>query len=308
MEKRGYLQISFGWLFAIIVGAFILFLAVYGIVKLIGTEEKIQSAKTGEEIGLLINPLETGFESGKVTSMIFPVDTRIYTACNNNGVFGRQLIQVSQKSFKKWTKTDIEIGFSNKYLFSESPIEGKTFYLFSKPFEFPFKVADLIYITSSKEKYCFINPPEEIKEELLTLKQKNIFVEDCSNSDDVTKICFSESSNCNVIVNYNMNYVQKETDKLYFYGDALMYGAIFANKQNYECGLKRLMQRTKQLALLYNSKGNFISQTAGCNSNLDLIGFANSVDNLDSSVNLGSIANSAEEIDSLNKIMNCKLW
>jgi hypothetical protein len=40
------------------------------------------------------------------------------------------------------------------------------FYVFSTPFEMPFKIADLIYITSTKDKYCFISPPEDIEEEL----------------------------------------------------------------------------------------------------------------------------------------------
>ena len=38
MENQGALQISFGWLFAIIVGAFIIFLAIFGMTKLFQIE------------------------------------------------------------------------------------------------------------------------------------------------------------------------------------------------------------------------------------------------------------------------------
>ena len=157
MGKKAYLQISFAWLFAIIVGAVILFLAIFFSIKLINIEQTIQDAKTSKEIGILLNPLETGFETTKSTSISFPAETRIYNKCNNKGTFGRQIIQVSQKSFNEWSETNIDVGFSNKYIFSEEYVEGKKFYIFSKPFDFPFKVSDLMMITSSEKDYCFID-------------------------------------------------------------------------------------------------------------------------------------------------------
>src|SRR3989344_2803023 len=57
------------------------------------------------------------------------------------------------------------------------------FYIFSKPFEFPFKVSDLIYLTSENEKYCFDNAPENIAEEILQLNQGNLAA-NCSKVDD----------------------------------------------------------------------------------------------------------------------------
>ena len=237
-NKRGALDISFAWLFAIIVGGFILFLAVYAAIKLVGTEQTVQDAKTGKEIGILLNPLETGFESGKTNLLTMPVETRIYNKCNNQGIFGRQIIQISQKSFNQWSETNINVGFSNKYLFSGIYSEGKKFYLFSKPFEFPFKVADLIYVTPSEDKYCFVNPPEEIYEELESLKQENIFLDNCPAG---IKVCFSGESGCEVDVNYNGKYIEKNNERIYFEGDALMYAAIFSSKEIYECQLKRLM-------------------------------------------------------------------
>lgn len=309
MKKSGYLQISFAWLFAIIVGAIILFLAIFSTVKLIQTEQTTQDAKTGKEIGVLLNPLETGFETGKTTSLTLPVDTRIYNKCNNNGVFGKQIIQISQKSFNKWTETDINIGFENKYIFAEEYVEGKKFYVFSKPFEFPFKVTDLIYITSSLKEYCFVDAPEEIKEEISALKQENFLLENCSDSKKVVKICFSNIAGCNVKVNYNMKYVEKNEGKMYFEGDALMYAGIFSDKEIYECQLKRLMKRTGQLALLYKDKATFISQTAGCQSNLNLLGLSDSVNNLESSANLGSINYLVKDIKEKNEDnILCKLW
>ncbi len=305
--KKAYLQISFAWLFAIIVGAFILFLAIYATVKLIGTEQTIQDARTGKEIGILLNPLETSFETGKSTSFTLPVETRIYNKCNNKGMFGEQVIQISQKSFNKWTETDIEVSFSNKYIFSEEYVEGKKFYLFSKPFEFPFKVSDLIYMSSSSKEYCFIDAPGNIKEEIEDLRQKNLLLENCSKNS--IKVCFVGGSNCDINVNYNIKSVEKRGGRVYFEGDALMYAAIFSDKETYECQLKRIMQRTKHLALLYKDKATFISRV-GCDSNLnqDLLVLSNLADSLNNSASLNQINYIVEDIEDKNELAGCKLW
>lgn len=303
MEHKRGLEMSFTWLFALIVGAFILFLAIYFVTKFIHQEETEIDAKTSKEIGILLNPLETGFESSKVTSLEMPVESRIYNKCNSFGTFGRQLIQVSQKNFNKWTETNIDVGFANKYIFSEIPIEGKKFYVFSKPFEFPFKVSDLIYMTSSEKNYCFDGAPDEIKDELESLGQENIFTENCP--DESIEVCFSGS--CDIEVNYDEKIVEKNRKTLNFYGDALMYAAIFADEDVYECQLKRLMQRTEQLALLYNDKAGLVART-GCNSNLNLIELSNSARGFDDSHYLISMSYTADEIKEQNEMASCRLW
>ena len=261
-----------------------------------------------------MNPLETGFESVKSTSLTMPVDTRIYNKCKIDGYFGRQLIEISQKSLGKWTETDIggakTVGFSNKYIFTENYTEGKKFYIMSKPFNFPFKVTDLIYITSSKDKYCFLDPPEEIKEEISTLSQnqKNLLLEEnCTDFGDEIKICFEGGVDCDVFVDYNSNYVDKNGERMIFIDDSLMYAAIFSEPGIYECQVKRLMLRTKQLASLYNDKATFISQK-GCNSNLNLLELINRLNNYEDSDNLGYVKDSVDDIQDKNNDLWCKLW
>src|SRR3990167_565357 len=93
-SKNGFLEISFAWLFALIVGAVILFLAIYTTTKVVKTEQTTIDAETAKRIGILLNPLETEFETGKTTSIILPSETKIYNGCNNIGIFGRQLIRI----------------------------------------------------------------------------------------------------------------------------------------------------------------------------------------------------------------------
>jgi len=304
-SKRGALEISFPWLFAIVAGIFILFLAIYGVTRFIKTEQTTIDAKTGKEIGVLLNPLETSFESGAVTFFVLPVSTRIYNKCDSIGDFGKQGIQISQMSFNKWTETNVNVNFQNKYIFSKDYAEGKKFYVFSKPFQFPFKVADLMYMTSSLERYCFEDAPGEISEELVNLNQENILVENCSEED--IDVCFG-GINCDINVNYEMGVVEKGGDSMYFYGDALMYAAIFSDEYVYECQLNRLMKRVSSLALIYNDKASFISRT-GCYSNLDLSFLSGAAESFSNSADISSIGFIADDVGLKNDANSvCRLW
>ncbi len=305
-KKKGALQISFGWLFAIIIGAFIIFLAIFGVTKLMQTEQTTLDVKTGREIGVLLNPLEISFESAKTTSFTMPAESRIYNACNNAGNFGKQLIKISQKSFNKWTETNLDVGFANKYIFSKEIVEGKKFYIFSKPFDFPFKVVDRMYMTSSNDIYCFSYAPEEIEEEIESLKQENLFIGDCS--DEMIKVCFS--GDCDIRVHYGSGYVEKQDDELHFSSDALMYAAIFGDVDVYECQLKRLMQRTEELSSIYRDKAILIGGQ-GCEFeiNTDLSELNALAGNLKESGDIILLEIKSDNLNDKNEAAGgCRLW
>jgi len=309
-SKKGFIQISFPWLFAILVGIAIIFLAIYGVTKLIRTEQTIQDVKTGKELGILLNPLEIGFESAKTTSLTFPVDTRMTNDCNVNGEFGRQLVKISQKSFNQWTDTNLNVGFSNKYFFSKSLLEGKELLVFAKPFNFPFKVTDIIYFTSSNDIYCFVNAPEDIEEELSNLGQENLLFDNCTEIENALQVCFAGGSSCDINVNPNAQSVEKREGKVYYEGDALMYAGIFSDKEVYECQLQRLMKRVSILAELYGDKAELIS-SINCNTNLepDLLQLQNMAESLDKSSEIFQLTNLVDDIDRKNKENSiCKLW
>lgn len=311
MKKKGALDISFAWMFAIIVGASILFLTIFGVSKFISTEQAISDVKAGKEIGVLLNPLEIGFESVKTTTLTMPVETRIFNRCNTSeelfNEFGRQGIEISQKTFNKWSETGIDVGFQNKYIFSNKFVEGKNFLLFSKPFELPFKVADVIYMTSSNDNYCFIDAPEEIEEEIEYLGQANLFISDCPI--ESIEICFGFDSSCDIDVNYGLEYVEKQGVKSYFDSDSLMYAAIFSSNEIYECQLKRLMSRTSNLAELYSEKSLIIAKQ-GCTPEMtaNLIFLENQAKSLDSSRDLFQLESIVKNLENSNEFARCSLW
>ena len=86
-----------------------------------------------------------------------------------------------------------------------------------------------------------------------------------------------------------------------------MYGAIFADKEIYECQIKRLMKRTEMLAKLYEDKASFVSRV-DCNSALELTALANQAKSLEKSNDLNGIYLIVKNIDEENELALCKLW
>ncbi|MDD5699725.1 MAG: hypothetical protein PHH00_00835 [Candidatus Nanoarchaeia archaeon] len=311
-KKRGFIELSFAWLFGIIAGAVILALAIFAATRIINLGQSATGAETQNQIAVLLNPLETSFQTGQVVSLGLPAQTRIYNECDyRDGIFGEQIISVSQQNLGKWSARTQGTAFQNKYIFSENAPEGKKFYLFSKPFDFPFKISDVIYMTSSSREYCFASPPDNVFDELSNLNEKNILLveslSDCSSTS--IKVCF-HGENCDVKVSYNQGIVDKGgNETMIFYGDALMYGAIFSDKGIYECQLKRLMERATQLSSLYMQKENTI-ETAGCQSGLtsDLSFFVSLTNSFLSSQEINSLIPSVNQMEQKNDATICKLW
>ena len=315
--KRGFLEISFAWLFAIIAGAVILALAIFAATKIINIGQYATVAQTQNEIAVLLNPLETSFQEGQVTSIGISGDTRIYNQCDGtSGIFGNQIISTSQQNFGKWSTPTNGAAFENKYIFSNNIVEGQQFFLFSKPFDFPFKVSDVIYMTSSLTNYCFVNPPSAIQDELSSLNENNILLENDTTSCPTSslKVCFS-GENCDVNVDYVKGIVSKSSNNstVLFYSDALMYGAIFSDKTVYECQLNRLMEREAQLSSLYIDKANTLAKI-GCSSNLvsDLTQLSSSSNSFSNSADLNGIITLVNKLQQENDMSgggnSCKLW
>lgn len=305
--KKGALQISFGWMFAIIIGIFIIFFAIFLVSRFISQGATEQTAEASESIGILLNPLETGFEEGTTTTFSFPKETRIYNTCDPFGNFGSQKIGIQQENFNRFSGGEIQNRFQNRYIFSNNIVEGKNFLLFSKPLSLPFKVADLVYLTSADEEYCFVDAPQEIKEEITNINQANLKVKDCS--DTATTICFSSSQECNITVKTGERSVQKNGEKIYYEEDALLYAAIFSNPESYECSVQRIAQRTLHLSSIYEDKITLLMQKAGCSYSYNTLALQSSLNNLKDSSDLYLVAQEADDLASENKFdLRCRLW
>lgn len=318
MNKKGF-EFSFGWLFSIIVGAAILVLAIYAVANIAGQERRISDTELAQQLGAILNPIETSLETDKIGSLIMPVESRIYNKCYVEGVFGSQEISVASKSGigNEWERPGIADQQHNKYVFSEQIIEGKEFLFLSKSFDMPFKIGNIIIIWPEDEKYCFVSPPDEIEEDIEKYRRDNSKINasfsvsgfsSCKN--ESIKVCFSVAglnSGCEINVNTNSKSVTKNGNTVY-YEDDLLFGAIFSDSIVYECQIKRLMGRAGELALVYLGKTEMLAGK-GCSSNLDndLVSYAEAA-KIKSSTDLRNIGFISEQIKEKNDKLSCKLF
>ena len=192
------------------------------------------------------------------------------------------------------------------------------FPVFSKPFEMPFKIADLIFLWGDKKNYCFVGESSKIAEEINAVKPKNLIIENstqrCNPKTD-NIVCFNspgsvKSSDCYANVDEVGKKVTKKGQTVYYEG-SLLYGAIFADSQIYECQVKRLMKRASELSLLFLAKNTYTSpKNGGCGSALQplLSNYANSTIIKDSS-ELREIAVFSERLMEANDALGtCKIF
>jgi len=97
---------------------------------------------------------------------------------------------------------------------------------------------------------------------------------------------------------------------MYYEGDALMYAAIFSDKEEYECQVKRLMNRAKKLFEIYQDKADFVLQKTECNSEIDmeLIQMISLLNGYHSSQDVEVINILAQNIQYKNENAECRLW
>lgn len=310
-DKRGFLDISFSWIFAFLIGAMILAGAIYGINKFSSLKNTQNSAELGTTLKNLLTPLETGIEGTKSISITLPLNSRISHLCDAGGSFGTETFSVQEKIKNKWTPSGVPVFFSDKYVFLPSSSEGQTYNVFSKSFDFPFKIANLIYFSNSKDIYCFVGLDKNTKLELKNTEQKNFEFDTCSGSS--IKVCYDSPGNCDIKIDPMQKTVTKDGKSVYYEGDALMYAAIFSDNATYECEVKRLMKRADELTNIYISKeGNLASR--GCSSSVDFSSsvngpsFKSDLENFGSSADLASMVKEVNYLNSINKNSDCRLW
>jgi len=352
-SKKGY-EFSFAWIFAVFIGATVIFLAIYIATQIVGTERTGRDATEGKSLGILLTPIETQTEEGKFATIVLADETRLYHECEypepNINPFGSDKLQVSVKPVlgERWDETDApQITFHNKYFFPSAEAEpdrpgvyfsqaDEEYYVLSKPLYLPFKVADLLIIWSDQEEYCFLdapNSPGGLRSRLEPLEMNNVHFQSpggytCDSSTQKT-VCFSGP--CNIVVNENGGYVQKEGKTLYYLESqkhdpySMMYAAIFSSPEIYECQTARLMAHTSELTNIYYSKSLYISsqprsspcsqtsQSAMLNLNYTVSIAAEDITESESSASLSDVktfmkTNQFKQLELSNGGTNCKLF
>jgi len=307
-------QFNFVWLFAIIAGAAILVLAIYGATKVGDTQRFQTDTEIAKELAILTDPLQAGFAEGSFGKITFKQETRINNICID-GNFGRHKISASTRSDigEPWNIPGEQVSIHNKYIFSLGGASGKEYYVFSKPFYFPYKVADLTMLIP--DDYCLVNAPEEISDEI-NFNMKKIQVENCSDK-GLINVCFGVGNDCDIEVHglcmtgcdsvYDQGTVEKFGAEMKYVGN-LMWAAIFSEREIYECNVNRLMYRAGKIAEEFADKADLMD-ARGCNTNLkpDLLTWAGLTINagVDDLMDLNSIG---ETLDKNDDLAGCGIW
>ena len=77
LKDKKAIEMSFAWIFAIIVGAVILFLAIYAASRFIDVAKYGSYTEAAKSITILLDPLETGVASSTGTTIGFNRETRL---------------------------------------------------------------------------------------------------------------------------------------------------------------------------------------------------------------------------------------
>jgi hypothetical protein len=319
MNRRG-IELSFGWIFSLIVGGAILFLAIYAAIQFGGEERRIQETFTAQELVTRFSALTTTLESAsRPGNLSFATETRITPLCTLEDMLGMQEVRVASRSGigAAWDDAGVPAKAPGLYLFSAKQVYGKEFNILVKPILLPFKIGDSITLWSSS--YCFVQPPRDIEDELAIVKGAGHPIVITSKPQDCvrnsTVVCFTTGgvisgtkSACQVFVDVEQRSVEKQGQKV-FYIEPLIYAAIFSEPQLYECNVKRLLKRAEFLSSLYQDKSAFIaSRGQGCSSALqaDIETYRTIAQN-GTSRSLASLEEKALELDSKNPDA-CRLW
>jgi hypothetical protein len=328
-ENKKAIAMPFEWIFAMIIGGIILFIAIYAVVHFMSTGQAQSNTKTAAELEGYLSPYETGLGSGISDEIHFSAQSKlIFEQCeaNNNKPFGMQSFAFTEKMFGKYGKESNKINIYSKYIFTNESVEGKDFYIVSVPYSMSYKISDLILIYSGK--YCFYNAPEEIEDfsDSLQLKNVNFSGPDNPNCTGI-HVCFnSNSEKCDIKVSgeclgdcesdYDYGKVEKydKNGKLVstvYYSGNLLYGAIFSSNHIYECNVIRLMNKFNELGKVYLDKIKII-ESKGCSSNVELklntaMEMAN---NLQSSQGLINLYSQIKDIQNMNgaTTLACRLY
>ncbi len=313
MEKKA--QFNFVWMFAIIAGGVILFLAVYGAIKTGDTARFQSDTEVAKSISVITDPLQAGFSEGSFGRITFRQETRINNICFSGG-FGKNDISVATRSDvgEEWNLAGGATSIYNKYIFSSERSSGKDYYVFSKPFRFPYKVADLIFLIP--DNYCFFNTPKDVADEIVGLNMPNIEVENCTFADAIN-VCFGNGNDCDVIVYgscmsgcdslYDAGTVVKGSSDMK-YVENLMFAAIFSDKLIYNCNVERLLYRNGKIAEEFAEKADLMD-ARNCDTNMkpDLIVWSGLMINA-SANDLMSLRTMADNIEKKNNREVCGIW
>lgn len=306
--------IEFSWIFAVIVGAIILFLAFYFVGTNLLSKQYEQATVEAYSLDIILNPFSQFGELKTIEAkpIALPQKSVVEFSCYAQAQsLGTNEITIASKK-----ERGIPRVVYDKYIFAESTVETRKFQALSIPFEMPWRVAEIIILWPYDKKYCFISAPQFIKDTLgnetsTGLNISSIYFDSCPEGS--TRVCFQGGSNCDIQINGAQQHkgsTNKQGSVIYFASDALMYASIFSDKEIYNCNLKRLASRLYLETTIYEEKAKALARK-GCTVSFNINALKQTSLELSNSVSeskLNQLWNAAQQIKQQNDIASCSIF
>ena len=193
----------------------------------------------------------------------------------------------------------------DKIIFGPDVLNGKQFNVWTRIWKYPYKITNFFYINNKRTTYFLVygSGSKELVEDLDSFATEadpidhaprnfNVkaiskdtitesFVSDSAKTNDFVKFVFfdvlpnvAESENIGVvqISDYNCDseynckgYVYFGSEGRFFYGKAMMYGAIFAGSvENYDCNYDRAIESLDAVNDVYYGKAKLLKSKTSC--------------------------------------------
>ena len=278
--KKGQIQVTFNWFYVLIAGGVIL-LFFFGIVM---KQQKVSEENLAYDVVRIMESIFTGAGVSEKTKNFIDtsglVDYTLYFNCDE----GVSEFGIRDKGSPAQNVVDP--------IFSPREIKTTQLILWSLPYKLPFKVIDLMFVTSWNTKY-FVLGNNAFTEEFMNAttginvvqvpdlsfvdSQKNYQIrvidlmgaiqEGLPVPDKVTLMQDNKVTAISFIGTHSAQYYQKEGNSWKTVGekisvislggerDAAKYAAIFSqNKEIYECNMKKVFKRFSFLLEIYEQK------------------------------------------------------
>jgi len=260
LNKRG-MGITFDWMFSIVAGVLIFSFLIYFAVQNTDLFGKVTARIVAEELDILFS----GYETTQTKSVLdFDKNVKLDFSCDK--INKRQRFMINDREGKNlW----------GKIIFSPKSVESDKINVATVSWDVPFRVANFIFIwdkrylldyDSDLELPEWVNPSASgdinIKfahDSSLALSSSSSF--DCSydfrtlNNEEYDKVIYYDKNPSDDDVRGYVCFKGKE--KSFFYGEAMMIGAIFSeSKIEFDCVKDIAVDRLKIVNDIYAKKAN----------------------------------------------------
>lgn len=309
--NRG-IEFSFSWLFSLLVGGVILFLALYASKSLVQTERQAQESELGVELTNVFTPLRTGGAETLIPRAItFPQPVAITLRCTPQGT----AVRVAARDNLAGRSEPYESLVRDSFVSGNITLQGKRVMSLVLPVALPYHVGDLIVLWSGS--YCFIDPPDSVRERLELADNETIRIAPslAHCAPQSTKVCFAGSASpkvCDIRIDSVSETLTFRGGKPQPYTGNLLYAGLFGTADQYECLVRQVAQQTALLGERYRTKSAFISsgQTTGCAGGMEgvLNTYVLQARAVNGSQGLPGLASAAEHLAASHDSLLCPLW